>query len=74
MEHVEPKLRKPEIIRPQKADEQKPIIESDEVKIALEILLGIDEHKAAADTDLVRAARQFRDVLNFLTKIFGGAL
>lgn len=74
MEHIEAYTQKPDIIRPQKADEQKISMENDEVKIALEILLDINEHEDTTATDLVRAARQFREVLKFITKIFGGAL
>lgn len=74
MEHEKPKLRKPEITRPQKAEEQKPTVRSDEVKIALEILLSINEHQEVRETELIYAARQFQGVLKLMTKIYGGAL
>lgn len=75
MHHLDTEPLKPEITKPEKASEKTPSTSpGSEVQIALEILLGINEHEDAAETDLIKAARQFHPVLTFITKIFGGSL
>lgn len=74
MQYVEPKIMKPEIIKPQKPTEQTPTMESDEVKIALEILLGIKPANNDNNSELIQAAKQHRTLIELLTKIYGGAL
>ena len=52
-------------------------IKDDEWKKAVEIILGIDKHEEISDedaSDLITAARNFRKIIDFFVKLFGGAL
>ena len=51
-------------------------VRDDEWKKAIEIMLGINAHERdkTTETELIVAARNFRKIIDFFVKLFGGAM
>lgn len=60
---------------PEKPKEEVTQVKDSEFECALEIILGTDSHEndGTEETNLIQAARNFRKIIDFFVKIFGGA-
>ena len=77
-------MEKHELIngKPNEQEAEKPSetifqIKDEEWKKAVEIILGTDKHEEISDKDaseLIAAARNFRKIIDFFVKLFGGGM
>ena len=73
-ELIEQKLNEKEATKP---DDTVFPIKDDEWQKAIEIILGTDKHEEISDKDaseLIAAARNFRKIIDFFVKLFGGGM